>query len=202
MTAERLGNADRQLAHTGLVETLLIGAAGVGAAWASVVAAPGWSGAAGVVLAVLMSAIAIVDRHRLVIPNELNGAAFIAGLAAAGLLTDAAREEAVLDSLLRAGLMFGLFFVFRIAYRRVRGIEGMGLGDVKLAAVAGAWLDWAWLPVAVDIAAISALAVALFRRLRGVGLDPKARLPFGAYFAPAIWICWLLAALRSDWPLN
>jgi leader peptidase (prepilin peptidase)/N-methyltransferase len=52
------------------------------------------------------------------------------------------------------------------------------------------------------MAALSALAVVLVRRLRGAGLDPKARLPFGAYFAPAIWICWLLAAMFGDWALN
>lgn len=74
----------------------------------------------------------------------------------------------------------------------------MGLGDVKLAAVTGVWLDWINLPVAVNIAALSALASALFRRLRGVDVDPKAKLPFGAYFAPAIWICWVLAASRGD----
>ena len=75
----------------------------------------------------------------------------------------------------------------------------MGLGDVKLAAVAGAWLEWVDLPIAVDIAAISALAAALIRRVRGDGFDPQAKLPFGAFFAPAIWICWLLAAWRGDW---
>ncbi|HZZ63075.1 MAG TPA: A24 family peptidase [Roseiarcus sp.] len=202
MTAERPGNDRRCSARTGAVEALLIGAVGVGAVSASLVAAPGWSGAGGGALAGLMAAIAIVDRRRLVIPDELNGAAFIAGLAAAGLWSGAAREEAIFDSLLRASLMFGLFFAFRTAYRRTRGVEGMGLGDVKLAAVAGAWLNWAWLPVAVDMAALSALAVTLVRRLRGLGFDPKARLPFGAYFAPAIWICWLLAAMRGDWALN
>ena len=49
--------------------------------------------------------------------------------------------------------MFLAFFAFRAGYRRFRGIEGIGLGDVKLAAVAGVWLDWVDLPVAVDIAA-------------------------------------------------
>ena len=65
----------------------------------------------------------------------------------------------------------------------------MGLGDVKLAAVAGVWLDWAFLPLVVEIAALSGLAAALYARLRGDGLDLKGRLPFGAFFAPAIWIC-------------
>jgi leader peptidase (prepilin peptidase) / N-methyltransferase len=94
--------------------------------------------------------------------------------------------------------MFAFFFAFRAGYRALRGVEGMGLGDVKLAAAAGMWLDWASLPIAVEIAALSALAAALCARLRGDGFDPRARLPFGAFFAPAIWVCWLLIASRSD----
>ena len=74
----------------------------------------------------------------------------------------------------------------------------MGFGDVKLAAVAGVWLDWGDLPIAVNIGALSALAVALYARLRDSEFDPKARLPFGAFFAPAIWICWVLTAWRGD----
>jgi leader peptidase (prepilin peptidase)/N-methyltransferase len=94
--------------------------------------------------------------------------------------------------------MFGAFFAFRVAYRRLRGFEGIGLGDVKLAAVAGVWLDWADLPIAVDIAAVSALAAALCGRLAGRELGLTGKLPFGAFFAPAIWVCWLLATWRGD----
>ncbi len=50
-------------------------------------------------------------------------------------------------------------------YRRLRGREGIGLGDVKLAGVAGAWLDWQSIPIAVEIAALAALAVCLVRWL-------------------------------------
>lgn len=73
----------------------------------------------------------------------------------------------------------------------------MGLGDVKLAAVAGVWLGWTDLPVAVDIAALSAPASALIGRFRGNEWSLSGKLPFGAFFARAIWICWLLAAWRS-----
>jgi leader peptidase (prepilin peptidase) / N-methyltransferase len=38
--------------------------------------------------------------------------------------------------------MFILFCVFRAVYRTLRGLDGMRFGDVKLAAVAGVWLDW------------------------------------------------------------
>jgi leader peptidase (prepilin peptidase)/N-methyltransferase len=63
--------------------------------------------------------------------------------------------------------------------------------------VAGVWLDWGDLPVAVNIAAVSALASALLARLRGNELSPASKLPFGAFLAPAIWTCWLLAIWRD-----
>jgi leader peptidase (prepilin peptidase) / N-methyltransferase len=165
---------------------------------ASIVAAPGWSAAAGAVLAGLMLSIAVVDHRRMIIPDELNALSFIAGLIAAGAGTEAASTAAILQALARATVMFVLFFGFRAGYRTLRGVEGMGLGDVKLAAVAGVWLDWAFLPIVVEIAALSALAAALYARLRGDEFDPKARLPFGVFFAPALWICWVLSAWRGD----
>ena len=200
MTAEPPGSlSHHRLTRSGAVDAVLIGAVGAGAVWASVAAAPGWSGAAGAILAGLMLAIAVVDHRRMIIPDELSALAFIAGLVAVGVGAEAAPAIAISHALVRAGLMFALFFGFRAGYRALRGLDGMGLGDVKLAAVAGVWLDWAFLPIVVEIAALSALAAALYARFRGAGFDPKARLPFGAFFAPAIWICWLVVAWRSDW---
>jgi leader peptidase (prepilin peptidase)/N-methyltransferase len=76
------------------------------------------------------------------------------------------------------------------------------LGDVKLAGVAGAWLDWTMLPVAIEIAAFSALTAVLIEQLI-TRRKPKAttRLPFGLFLAPSIWIGWLLqTALPWPWP--
>jgi leader peptidase (prepilin peptidase)/N-methyltransferase len=185
------------LARSGALEASLIGVVGAGAVLTSIAVAPGWSGAAGAVLAGLMLAIAVIDHRRMIIPDELNALALIGGLVAAGVGMEAASTVAILQALVRAAVMFALFFAFRAGYRALRGVEGMGLGDVKLAAVAGVWLDWAFLPIVVEIAALSALAAALCAALRGDGFDPKARLPFGTFFAPAIWICWLLAAWRG-----
>jgi leader peptidase (prepilin peptidase) / N-methyltransferase len=194
VTAESKRNLTHRLARSGTLEASLIGAAGAGAVLTSIAVAPGWSGAAGALLAGLMLAIAVIDHRRMIIPDELNALAFIVGLVAAG----AASTGAILQALIRASLMFVLFCAFRAVYRTLRGMEGMGFGDVKLAAVAGVWLDWASLPIAVEIAALSALAAALYARLRGNEFDAKARLPFGAFFAPAIWICWVLTAWRGD----
>jgi leader peptidase (prepilin peptidase) / N-methyltransferase len=180
-----------------VIESSLIGVAGFGAVFASFAAAPGWRGVAGAALATLMLAIAIIDRRRLIIPDQLNALAFMAGVVAVGVRAEAPPGEAITQALLRAAVMFGAFFAFRAGYRRLRGMEGMGLGDVKLAAVAGVWLDWAALPIVVNIAALSALASALLGSLKGKEYSPTSKLPFGAFFAPAIWICWLVATCRG-----
>jgi prepilin signal peptidase PulO-like enzyme (type II secretory pathway) len=78
-------------------------------------------------------------------PGELNALAFITGLVATGVGAETAPAIAILYALVRASLMFALFFGFRAGYRALRGSEGKGFGDAKLAAVAGVWLDRAFL---------------------------------------------------------
>ena len=129
-----------------------------------------------------MLAIAVIDHRRMIIPDELNALAFIAGLIAAGVGTEAAPASAILQALVRASLMFALFFGFRAGFRALRGVEGMGLGDVKLAAVAGVWLDWAFLPIVVEIAALSALAAALVCPPSGRGLRPEGEAALRRFF--------------------
>jgi leader peptidase (prepilin peptidase)/N-methyltransferase len=152
---------------------------------------------AGATLAALTAAIAAVDWRRFIIPDELNALGLALGLAAAWLDSAIDPADAVVAALARAVATATIFYAFRFGYRRLRGREGMGLGDVKLASVAGAWLDWNALPLAVEMAALGALAFVLVRRLVDRRpFDVAAKLPFGAFFAPAIWVVWLFAHWR------
>ncbi|MGZ6244141.1 MAG: prepilin peptidase, partial [Candidatus Binataceae bacterium] len=68
-------------------------------------------------------------------------------------------------------------------------------GDVKLAGVAGAWLGWLTIPIAVEIAALAALAAYGIRHYAaGRPFEAALKFPFGLFFAPAIWLGWLLDA--------
>jgi leader peptidase (prepilin peptidase)/N-methyltransferase len=92
----------------------------------------------------------------------------------------------------RGTLLALIFLAIRTGYARLRGRQGLGLGDVKLAFVAGAWLDWTMIPVAIQLAAFTALSAYIVRQLvfrRSISVTN--RLPFGLFFAPAIWVCWL-----------
>ena len=159
----------------------------------SLAAAPGLAGWLGAGLALIMIAVAVIDARFFIIPNELSGAGFALALVNAAVLAPADMWSAIGLALLRAALLGLLFYGLRALYRRVRGREGLGLGDVKLAAVAGAWLDWMSAPIAIEIAALAAIAVFAVRYYAGGRtLDVAAKFPFGLFLAPSIWLAWLI----------
>src|SRR5499433_359770 len=139
------------------VHVVFAGVASLTGAVASVVLVPDSRGAWGAGLAVLMIAIAAVDARRFIIPDELTAAALALGLAYAAVVDAEMWAQALAWAVLRGGAPALAFFGVRVGYRRWRGREGIGLGDVKLAGVAGVWLDWTMIPVAIEIAAVTAL---------------------------------------------
>lgn len=159
----------------------------------SVLTAPGLPGVLGAALALVMIAIAAIDARHFLIPNELVLVGLVLGLAAAAVVAPPGRWAANVAGAAERGFVLALLFLaFRVLYRRLRGREGIGLGDVKLAAVAGVWLGWTAVSLAIDIAALSALAAVLLDMLRGRKFTAATRIPFGLFFAPAIWLAWLV----------
>jgi leader peptidase (prepilin peptidase) / N-methyltransferase len=162
----------------------------------SIVFVPGLRGYLGAGLGLVAVAIAYVDARRFIIPDELSVAGLILALGNARVMAPYATLEAVGMACLRGLVLAFLFFLLREAYRRYRGRDGLGLGDVKLAGVAGAWLDWLSAALAVEIAALSALAFFALWHVSGRGtFRATSRIPFGVFFAPAIWIAWLIEAV-------
>ncbi|MGH6935191.1 MAG: prepilin peptidase [Methylocella sp.] len=163
---------------------------------ASFVAMPGTSGLFGGALGLLMLAIAAADARFFIIPDKLTIAAFGLGLTNAANEGLASIPESVAVAALRGLVLALAFFALREIYSRLRHRHGIGLGDVKLAAVAGAWLDWPLIPVAIEIAAVIALMAYIANQLiLRRPICAAAKLPFGLFFAPAIWVCWLLNAI-------
>ncbi|MBM5812347.1 MAG: prepilin peptidase [Gammaproteobacteria bacterium] len=91
------------------------------------------------------------------------------------------------DAILGAACGYGfLWLVFQL-FRLLTGKEGMGFGDLKLFAAAGAWLGWQMLPLVLLLAAVAGAVTGLAlivtqRHGRGVPI------PFGPFLAGAIWI--------------
>jgi leader peptidase (prepilin peptidase)/N-methyltransferase len=168
--------------------------------FASLVTAPGAEGLYGAFLAALMLAIAAYDARHYLIPNELTGAAFALALLRAAAFVPDIGIEALLWPVARAAAVALPLLLLMTLYRRWRGRDGLGLGDVKLAAVCGAWLDLATVAAVIELAALLAIGVYVANAtLRRRPLRGTAFLPFGLFLAPAIWIGWLGETWYVNW---
>jgi leader peptidase (prepilin peptidase)/N-methyltransferase len=128
-----------------------------------------------------------IDWRCMVLPDILT-----LPLALVGLVVTAIAQPDALGAH-AAGAAAGYFSFQAIAwcYGVLRGREGLGGGDAKLLAAAGAWLGWEALPWIVLLAALMGLCAALMLRLRGVELRADTALPFGTVLATSFWIIWL-----------
>jgi leader peptidase (prepilin peptidase)/N-methyltransferase len=165
---------------------LIGGSAAIGIV--SLVSLPGPVAAASIVLGVLMVAGADIDARTYLLPNVITGGAAICGVFAALLLDAPSPWLAIGDAVLRAVSVAGLLALLRWSYGCIRHREGLGLGDVKLAAAIGAWLPLEVVPLCFCLATSGALVAILWARLRGDRIDGTMKIPFGAFLCPALWL--------------
>ena len=136
-------------------------------------------------------ALAWIDVRRLILPDVLTLPLIVAGLLAAAVLD----PDSLAERALGAALGYLALRAVAWAYLRLRGREGLGQGDAKLLAAAGAWLGAVALPQIILVAALSALLVAAALRLSGRTMHAHSALPFGPFLALAIWALWLFGPL-------
>jgi leader peptidase (prepilin peptidase)/N-methyltransferase len=121
-------------------------------------------------------------------------------LIALGLLVMARLPDlSLLDRMIGAAAGYGVFAGLGLLYHRLRGRHGLGLGDAKLAAAAGAWLGWATLPLFILLACLGGIAWAGLRMIRTRD-SLHTPLPFGVPLAAAFWLVWLYAPLIAPLP--
>jgi len=131
--------------------------------------------------------LAIIDGLVLRLPDILTLPLIAIGL----LISIFLPERPLFAHVVGAAMGFAVLYVISLAYRRARGREGLGLGDAKLAAAAGAWLGWQALPSVILIAAAAGIVwfgLAFARRGRAALSE---QIPFGVPLCFAIWLVWL-----------
>ncbi len=173
----------------------LAAAAIVGGVALSLYLLPFPQGAFAALLAALAIFIAVIDLEYRIIPDAANALMFVAGLFLIALEAFPGQLLWDLgDALLRSAVAGGVLLALRYFYGWRSGVEGLGLGDAKLAAAGAPFLPWPVLPVALLIAAFGGL-LAVGAQALAKGKRPSRRdsLPFGAFLAPAIWIAYLIA---------
>jgi leader peptidase (prepilin peptidase) / N-methyltransferase len=138
--------------------------------------------------------LAWIDWTDFLLPDVLTLPFVLAGLAST-LIFD---WDALTDHCLAAILAYLSFRGLAAAYRRLRGREGLGGGDAKLIAGAGAWCGLAALPLVVLGSALLRLLAALGLALTGRSMTSTTRIPFGPCIALAFWLVRMHGALAED----
>jgi leader peptidase (prepilin peptidase)/N-methyltransferase len=143
-------------------------------------------------LAALISmtiALIYIDLDIQILPDviDLPGVAIGLGLGAlhaGALYPDLMLATGIVDSIAGALLGGGLLLAVSVAYKLVRKIEGMGLGDVKMLAMVGAVLGWRGVIPLVFLASVSGAAFGIALGLRRFG-NLRFAIPFGVFLGLA-----------------
>jgi leader peptidase (prepilin peptidase)/N-methyltransferase len=118
----------------------------------------------------------VIDLQHKILPNVITLPGIVAGFVASLAL-----PPGWLASLLGIVLGGGIPFAIAEGYARLRGHEGLGMGDVKMLAMIGAFLGWQLMLVTLVFASFTGSIVGIGFIASGKGL--KYALPFGTFLA-------------------
>jgi len=148
--------------------------------------------------------ITFIDLEHLIIPNVISYPGILVGLIFNALITDwplagkaidylradyssilaVIVQVPILDSLFGVILGGGILLLIAYSYEKLRGREGMGMGDVKLLAMIGAFLGIQGVVFVILVSSILGTVVGLSMILLQKG-DFKYALPFGPFLSIA-----------------
>ncbi len=124
-----------------------------------------------------------IDFEHQILPNEITLSGIVVGFVLSLFMPPGWKSSLI-------GLLAGGLFPFLVAeiYLRVRGREGMGMGDFKMLAMVGAFLGWPLVWITLIVACVLGIVIgggALMISRRGMG----TRIPFGTFIAVAALLC-------------
>jgi leader peptidase (prepilin peptidase) / N-methyltransferase len=133
---------------------------------------------AAIVFSCLMLVLALIDYDHMILPDRITLPGIAVGIATQLAAPLAGLVPAVLGALLGAGILLAVWALWLV----VRREEGMGLGDVKMLALVGAFLGWTGVLVTLFFGALAGSVVGL-ALMRWGSLDMRSKLPFGVFLA-------------------
>ena len=126
----------------------------------------------------LLIALSLIDAEHFLLPDKLTLPGVLLGLLVQPFFPSVLFIDAIVGAVLGAGL---LILLINFWYW-IREEEGMGLGDVNMLAMVGAFLGWQGTLITLVAAsltgAVFGLTLIMMRRL-----GFKSRLPFGVFLA-------------------
>lgn len=116
--------------------------------------------------------LAVIDLKTGYLPDELTLGLLWVGL----LFNQYFNPDQLGNAILGAVLGYSLLWLIGYSFKLIRGIEGLGGGDMKMLAMIGAWFGWQLLPASLLAACLATLAYAGVKYILG---SPTHQLKFG-----------------------
>jgi len=138
----------------------------------------------------------VIDLQHRILPNVITVPGVVVGFAASLWL-----PPGWLSSSLGLLLGGGSLFLIGEVYYRTRGVEGMGMGDVKMLAMIGAFLGWPLMVLTLILASFSGAVFGVAMIASGRG-GAQAALPFGTFLAVGALVAAVTGQPIVDWYLG
>ncbi len=106
------------------------------------------------------------------------------------------------DSVLGAAAGAGILLAIRWLWQRLRGVDAMGLGDVKMLAMIGAFLGWRQVFVVLFLATLAGAVVGVGVSASRGSRSLQVRLPFGTFLAVAAFVASIAGDDLLTWYLG
>jgi leader peptidase (prepilin peptidase) / N-methyltransferase len=145
------------------------------------------------VLTGILIALFVIDLELQILPNAITLPGIVVGFLFS-LFSPPGPVAAALGILLGGGVLYGI----AAAYYLVRREEGMGMGDVKMLAMIGAFLGWRSVLLTLILSSfVGAVVGVVLMTAKREGL--KYALPFGTFLALAAFVAMLLGEPILNW---
>ena len=138
----------------------------------------------------------VTDLQHKILPNVITVPGIVIGFACSLLVPPGWR-----DSLIGIVAGGGVLFALAEAYYRVRGQEGLGMGDVKLLGMIGAFLGWKLVLLTLVLASFAGSLAGGVMIASGRG-SMKYALPFGTFLAVGALVAAIWGMPIVDWYLG
>jgi leader peptidase (prepilin peptidase)/N-methyltransferase len=129
------------------------------------------------VFASLLIVLFVTDLEHRILPNAITLSGILIGLAFS-LVAEPGWRSAAIGALAGGGVLLAIAEL----YYRVRGEEGLGMGDVKMLAMIGAFLGWDQMLLTLVLSSFAGSVVGVTMIALGRGTS-KYALPFGTFLA-------------------
>jgi leader peptidase (prepilin peptidase) / N-methyltransferase len=148
------------------------------------------------ILAAALIVLFFVDLEHRLLPNVVTVSGIVVGF-----LFSLIAPPGPIQSLIGIVVGGGILLAIAGAYYVLRRLEGMGMGDVKMLAMIGAFLGWQSVIVTLILSSfIGSIAGIALLLTRGAGL--RHALPFGSFLAIAAFVSMLAGDVIVPWYLR